>query len=59
MYHPSAIQYDSESGHSQNPKGTDKILISLITEEQKASTALKFLTHRKMWQRHWDGCLTI
>ena len=33
LYSPSAIQYDSESGHSQNPKGTDKILISLITEE--------------------------
>lgn len=46
LYHPSAIQYDSESGHSQNPKGTDKILISLITEEQKAVERLSVVNAR-------------
>lgn len=46
LYSPSAIQYDSESGHSQNPKGTDKILISLITEEQKAVERLSVVNSR-------------
>lgn len=46
LYHPSAIQYDSESGHNQNPKGIDKILISLITEEQKAAEKLLVVNGR-------------
>lgn len=46
LYHPSAIQYETEAGQTQNPKGTGKILINLITEEQKAAERLSVVNGR-------------